>query len=213
MAAKRQAHLYKKTKVASGMKKALTLIAKRGGIIRTSEAMDLGVHAVTLYRLRDQGLIEQISRGVFRISSLPSVANPDLITVAKRIPKGVVCLISALAFHGLTTQIPRHVFVALPRQTMKPRMHYPPIRIFWYSTKAIKNGVEIHRLDGVPVSIFSAEKSVADAFKYRNKIGFDVALEALRMWRRKKGDLDGLLKFAKICRVERVMRPYLEAIL
>lgn len=209
----RQASHYKKTKTASGTKKALTLIESAGGIIRTAEAIDLGVHAVTLYRLRDQGLIEQISRGVFRLSSLPSVTNPDLITVVKRIPKGVVCLISALAFHGLTTQIPRHVFVALPRQTMKPRMTYPPLRIFWYSNKAIQNGVEIHRLDGVPVSIFSAEKSVADAFKYRNKIGFDVALEALRMWRRKKGDLDELLKFAKICRVENVLRPYLEAIL
>lgn len=203
----------KKAMPASGTKKALLLIKRKGGIIRTSEAIDLGIHAVTLYRLRDQDQIEQISRGIFRLRSLPSITNPDLVTVAKRIPKGVVCLISALAFHGLTTQIPRHVFIALPRRAMKPRMNYPPIRIFWYSDDAIKSGVHIHKIDGVSVPVFSAEKSVADAFKYRNKIGFDVALEALQIWRKKRGDLDHLLKFAKICRVEKVMRPYLEAML
>lgn len=191
--------------------RAIRLIQEKGGTIRTSEAIRLGIHAMTLYRLRDQGRVESVSRGVYRLADLPSLTNPDLVTVTKRVPKGVICLISALAYHGLTTQIPRQVCLALPRGSMKPRLNYPPLRIFWYSEKSMNEGVETHSIDGVVVSIFSAERSLADVFKYRNKIGFDVALEALKAWQRTNGRLGDLLRFARVCRVEEVMRPYLEA--
>jgi predicted transcriptional regulator of viral defense system len=134
--------------------------------------------------------------------------------VALRVPRGVICLISALAFHDLTTQIPHEVSVAIPRGAEKPRMDHPPVRFYRFSEAAFATGVETHELDGVEVRIYSPEKTVADCFKYRNKIGLNVALEALKSWRERKGaNPDVLLEMAKVCRVESVLRPYLLAIL
>jgi predicted transcriptional regulator of viral defense system len=133
--------------------------------------------------------------------------------VALRIPRGVICLISALDFHDLTTQIPHAVQVALPGDAERPRLDYPPIRLFWFSGQAYTAGVEIHDLGRIPINIYNPEKTVADCFKYRNKIGLDVALEALRRCRGSKAcDLTRLQRFSRICRVEKLMRPYLEAL-
>lgn len=177
-----------------------------------SEAIGLGISRRTLYAMRDAGVLERLSRGVYRLASLPGLSAPDLVAVASRIPGGVVCLISALAFHDLTTQVPHAVDVAVARGTEKPRINHPPVRVYWFSRDAFSSGIETHTIDGKQVRVYSKEKAIADAFKYRNKIGMDVALEALRTWRsQRRPNVERLLGFARICRVERVMRPYLEA--
>jgi predicted transcriptional regulator of viral defense system len=176
-----------------------------------SEALRLGVSRKTLYAMRDAGVVDPLSRGLFRLASLDPLGNPDLVTVAARVPQGVLCLISALAFHELTTQVPHAVDVALERGTRKPRLDYPPTRFFWFSGPAFHEGVERHRLDGASVRVYDPEKTLADCFRYRNQIGMDVVLEALRLWReRRRKKLDALLKYARLRHVERAMRPYLE---
>jgi len=162
--------------------------------------------------MRDEGVLEQLSRGVYRLASLPGLEAPDLVAVATRIPNGVVCLISALAFHDLTTQIPHAVDVAIARGAEKPRIDYPPVNVYWFSGDAFTSGIETPKIDGRLVRVYGPEKSIADAFKYRNKIGMEVALEALRNWRaRRDSNVERLLDFARVCRVEAVIRPYLEA--
>jgi predicted transcriptional regulator of viral defense system len=192
---------------------ATTIFRERGGILRMSEAIQAGVSRRTLYAMRDEGVLEVLSRGVYRLASLPGLEQPDLIAVARRVPKGVICLISALAFHELTTQIPHSVDLALARGTEPPRIDYPPVSVYWFSGEAFASGIDTRNIDGTEIRVYLPEKSIADAFKYRNKLGLDVALEALRNWRARRGTkTERLLKYARICRVERVMRPYLEAI-
>jgi predicted transcriptional regulator of viral defense system len=190
---------------------AAIIFREKGGILRMSEAVEAGISRKTLYAMRDDGVLEVLSRGLYRLASLPGLEAPDLVAVSARIPSAVICLISALAYHELTTQIPRAVDVALPRGTEKPRLDLPPINAYWFSDEPYRAGVETHRIDGVDIRIYCAEKSIADAFKYRNKIGLDVALEALDRWRSRKGSkVERLLEFARICRVERTLRPYLD---
>lgn len=178
-----------------------------------SEALAAGIRRSDLYTLRDSGALTQLSRGVYRLSSLPELEAPDLVTVALRVPSGVICLISALAFHELTTQIPHAVDIALARGTERPRLDYPPVNYYWFSGAAFESGIETRLIDGTKVRVYNAEKSVADAFKFRNKLGTDVAVEALKTWRARRGArIESLLEQARICRVERVMRPYLEAL-
>jgi predicted transcriptional regulator of viral defense system len=178
-----------------------------------SEALAAGISRRSLYALRDSGTVTQLSRGVYRLASLPELEAPDIVTVATRVPSGVVCLISALAFHELTTQIPHAVDIALARGAERPRIDYPPVSYHWFSGAAFTSGIETPTVDGKRIRIYSAEKSVADAFKYRNKLGADVALEALRAWRSRRGArVERLLEQARVCRVERVIRPYLEAL-
>jgi predicted transcriptional regulator of viral defense system len=187
---------------------------KHGGILRTAEALRAGIHPHTLYAMRDAGTLKRISRGVYRLAERPPLGNPDLVTVAKRVPNGVICLISALAFHDLTTQIPHEVHVALPRGAEEPRLDFPPIRTFRFTGKSFTEGIETHRLDGVPVRIYSPEKTLADCFKFRNKIGLDVVIEALRFYReRRKIKVEELMRLASVCRVQKVIRPYMEALL
>ena len=193
---------------------AITIFRQHGGTLRTAEALRLGIHPRTLYAMRDSGVLEQLSRGLYRLAELPPLSNPDLVTVALKVPQAVICLISALAFHELTTQIPHAVDVALHNRAERPRLDYPPLRVFWFSGPAWSEGVETHQVDDIPVRIYGPEKSVADSFKYRRKIGLDVALEALKLYRQHRGfDVGKLLYYARICRVEKVMKPYLEALL
>ena len=190
------------------------LFRDHGGTLHTAEALRLGVHPRTLYAMRDSGILEQISRGLFRLAEMPPLGNPDLVTVALKIRKGVICLISALAFHELTTQVPHEVYVAVKQGSEPPRLPYPPVRLFWFSGDAFTEGVQIHKVGGVPLRVYSPEKTVADCFKHRNKIGLEVALEALKTYRRRKSfNVDKLLRCARVCRVEKVMSPYLEALL
>jgi len=196
------------------VQQAIRIFKQHGGTLRTAEARRLGIHPRTIYAMRDSGVLEQLGRGLYRLADLPPLSNRDLVTVVLQIPQAVVCLVSALAFHELTTQIPHSVYIAMPRGARRPRPHYPPLRIFWFSGPAWSEGVEAQVIDDTVVRIYSPEKSVADSFKYRRKIGLDVALEALRLYRGYHSfDVSKLLHYARICRVEKVMMPYLEALL
>jgi len=188
------------------------IFRKHGGQLRMSEAIAHGITRYMLYSLRDKGVIEQVSRGVYRLVELPPISHPDLVTVSLRFPNAVICLVSALAYHDITTQVPHDVSVAVPRDSRKPSLDYPPIQAHRFSNEAYRSGIEEHLIDGVRIKLYSPEKTLADCFKFRNKIGMDVVLEALKLYKtRKKFDLGELLKYSKICRVEKVMRPYLEA--
>jgi predicted transcriptional regulator of viral defense system len=201
-------------KTRNSTERARGIIRRRGGLIRMTDAVRAGIDRRTFYGMLDGGLLERLSRGLYRLADLPPLGNPDLIPVAAKVPEGVVCLVSALAFHGLTTQIPHEVYVALTRGAEPPRLDHPPVRVFWFTRGAFAAGIETHKVDNVPVRVYGPEKTLADCFKYRNKIGLDTAIEALRLYRRRKPlRVDELLRYAKVCRVERVMRPYLEAVL
>jgi len=190
------------------------IFRKYGGQLRMSEAVERGITRYMLYSLRDKGVIEQMSRGIYRLVDLPPVSNPDLVTVSLRFPNAVICLVSALAYHDITTQVPHMVFVAVPRGSRTPSLDRPPIQAHRFSNEAHKSGIEEHPIDGVPVKVYSTEKTLADCFKFRNKIGMDVVLEALKLYKtRKKFSLGELLRYAKICRVEKVIRPYLETMI
>ena len=184
-------------------------------MLRTSEAIRQGIHPRTLYSLRESGEIEEIGRGLYRLTSARPLENPDWATVATKVPHAVICLISALSHHGLTTQVPHTIDIALPSHSRVPKLDYPPIRIFWLSEPAFSSGVDVVATDDIKVRIYSPEKTIADCFKYRNKIGMDVAVEALKAYREqtKKPNHKLLLKYAELNRVQRIMRPYLEALM
>ena len=203
-----------KTQDRDNFKKAKTLFLKQGGILKTKEAIRVGIHPRTLYEMLNAGVLERLNRGLYRLADLPPLGNPDLVSVSLKVPHGVICLISALHYHDITTQIPHEIYLALERGTEPPRLDHPPIRIFWFTGRAFAEGVEMHKIDGIPIHIYSPEKTVVDCFKYRNKIGLDVAIEALReCWRNRRCTMDQLWYYAKICRVTNVMRPYLESII
>jgi predicted transcriptional regulator of viral defense system len=199
----------------TSLQQARRVFALHGGMLRTGKAIRLGVHPRVLYALRNRGDLEQVGRGLYRLSTAQPLTNPDLVSIAIRVPRVVICLISALAYHDLTTQVPHAVDVALPSHAQVPKIDGIPIRVFWFSESSFNSGIDVVRIDNVPVRIYSAEKTLADCFKYRNKIGLDVAVEALRIYkqRKRKPDLQALTKFAQIDRVLQVMRPYLEAML
>ena len=193
---------------------ALTLFKERGGWLKTRQALDLGISPRTLYALRDSEKIIQENRGLYRLADMELSSHKDLIQVSLQVPKGVVCLISALDFYGVTTQIPHFVYLAMPVNTEKPRIKYPPIRIFKMSPKVYEAGIQEEVIDGISLKIYSLEKTIADSFKFRRKIGIDVALEALRQAiEEKRCDIDTLMQFARLNRVETLITPYLEALL
>ncbi len=193
---------------------AEAVFRKHGGVLRTAEALRLGVHPRVLYAMRDSGVLERLGRGLYRLSDLPPLGNPDLVSVGLQVPEGVLCLLSALAVHEITTQIPHEVYLAVRRGARPPRLGYPPVRVFWFTGEAFTNGIETRKLDGIALRVYSPAKTIADCFKYRNKLGLEVALEALRLYLQKKpGRPQELMRFARLCRVEKVMRPYVEALL
>ncbi len=193
---------------------AKAIFRAHGGMLRTSEALRLGIHPRVLYALRDRGVLDPIERGLYRLAELPPLAHPDLVVVASKMPKGVVCLISALAFHEITTQVPHEVYVAIEQKQKRPRLRHPPIRVSWFSGPAFSEGIESHRLDGTDVRIYSPEKTVADCFRHRGKVGLDTAIEALRLCQeRLRCSPRAIMHFARVCRVQETVRPYLEALL
>lgn len=193
---------------------AIKVFRAHKGVMRTKEALAAGIHRRTLYAMKKEREVVMLSRGVFRLADLPPLENPDIATVAKRIPQGVVCLISALALHKLTTQIPHEVHLAIERGRASSRIDYPPVKFYRFGKAAYKAGLEVHTIDGVPVKVYSPEKTLADCFKYRNRIGINIFQEALKAYRQhRKPNFDKLLEYAKVCRVERNIRPHLEAIL
>lgn len=194
-------------------------LAKHASVVRARDLTSHGIPRVYLKRLQEKGILEQVSRGLYTLAGAPVTEHHTLAEAAKRVPHGVVCLLSALSLHKLTTQAPFEVWLAIDRPARRPRVDYPPLRIVRMTGEARTAGVEEHLIEGVSVRIYSAAKTVADGFKFRNKIGLDVALEALRDYRRarrglrpRRGTLDDLWRFAMICRVANVMRPYLESL-
>jgi predicted transcriptional regulator of viral defense system len=188
-------------------------LIRRMGLVRPGELEARGVPRAQLYRLVRKGLVERQSRGLYAVSQHPYTAEHTLAQVAKRIPSGVFCLLTALRFHERTTQSPAEVWIALSEKARKPRLDYPRLRVARFSGAALTEGIETHHREGVEIRVYSAAKTVADCFKYRNKVGIDVAVEALRDFsRRHRGGATELARFARICRVTRVMQPYLDAI-
>lgn len=193
-------------------KKAADIFRECGGQMRMIDAIGHGITRYMLYKLRDEGVIEQITRGAYRLSELPQVSNPDLVTVSLRFPKAIICLVSALAYYDLTTQIPHSVSIAIPREARVPSLDNPPITAHRFSKMSYQIGIEEHRIDNVPIRIYNPEKTLTDCFKFRNKLGMDVVLEALKLYKsRRKSKINEILEYARTNRVEKVMRPYLEA--
>lgn len=191
--------------------RALQLL-QRDGFARTRDLEEAGVSRTAIRRLCDRGEIVRVARGLYRLPGAPQTERQDLAEAASRVPEGVICLLSALRFHSLTTQNPFEVWIAIDRKAWRPRVAHPPLRLFYLSGPALKEGVEEHEISGVTVRVFSAAKTVADCFKFRNKIGIDVAVEALREYRRTHPKhLDAIWRFAQVDRVTRVIQPYLEA--
>ena len=188
-------------------------LARRKGILRQRDLAEHGIHPEYLRRLCAAGKLERSGRGLYRLPGGDYSANITLVEAARRVPHGVVCLLSALRFHEIGTQLPHDVWMMIERRAALPRIDYPRMRFFRASGDAFIAGVERRRIDRAEVAIYNVAKTVADCFKYRNKVGLDVALEALRdCLRSRRATVDELWKYARICRVEQVMRPYLEAL-
>lgn len=197
----------------NAIRRATDVFREAGGTLRTREAAQRGVHYSTLYGMRDAGLLEQLTRGVYRLTELQGPSKYDVVAVAERAPGAVLCLVSALDFHEIGTQIPSGVSIAIGPKDRPPKLDYPPVRVYRMSGDALTAGVEEHSVDGTMVRVFNPAKTVADCFKFRNKIGLDVALEALRETvGRRKATRDEIMTYAAIDRVSKVVRPYLEAI-
>jgi predicted transcriptional regulator of viral defense system len=196
--------------------KAIQIFKENKGIMRTAEALEADIAPKTLYSMRDQGVLIQLSRGLYKLTDAPSLGNPDLIPVALRVPDAVFCLITALDFHNLTEQIPQFVYFALPQGARRPKIHYPPVNIIWPSKKIYEVGIQEVILDNTSVKIYDPEKTITDCFKYRNKFGLDVAIDALKNYINQpnnKKDFNSLMAYAKLNRVERIMMPYMEALI
>lgn len=188
-------------------------LARQQGMLRSSDLAAAGASRVTLTRLTISGQLEKVSRGLYRLPQTLMSGDESLAVVAIKVPQAVFCLLTALQFHGLTTQLPRQVWLAMPSGSHVPKIDYPPLKMVQFTGKAYSEGIETHERDRVQLRVYGVAKTVADCFKHRNKIGLDVALEALKDARAKnKASADDLWRFAKICRVANVMRPYLEAV-
>jgi len=191
---------------------AVNLI-ERSGIMRLSDLKDHGVNPATLARLVEEGVLNRPSRGLYELAGADIELAHSLAEVAKRVPKGVVCLISALQFHEITLQLPRSVWIAIGQKDRTPAVDYPPIRVVRFGGQALTLGVETHTIDSVPVRIFDPAKSIVDCFRFRNTVGLDVALEAMRMgWRSRKVKPDDIARYAQALRIWSVVRPYLESV-
>lgn len=187
-------------------------LAKRQPLVRPRDVEARGIARESLLRLYRQGLLVRQARGVYALPESPVTEHHSLAIAAKRTPGGVICLLSALRFHELTTQDPHEVWMAIDFKAHKPAAASSALRVVRFSGPALLEGIEHHTLEGVRVPVYSAAKTVADCFKYRNKLGVDVAIEALRdALRSRKATVDQIHRFAKVCRVANVIRPYLES--
>jgi predicted transcriptional regulator of viral defense system len=182
-------------------------------VFRARDAASQGISRTALGRLTKAGAIERLGRGLYMAAGAKVTEHHTLAEAAKRVPSGIVCLLSALAFHGMTTQSPSEIWVAIDVKARKPTTDWPPLRVVRFSGKARTFGVERRIIEGVPVQITSRAKTVTDCFKYRNKIGIDVAIDALRDYLGRRGrSMDDLLQAAEVCRVARVIKPYIESL-
>jgi predicted transcriptional regulator of viral defense system len=189
-------------------------LARRKGMLRPRDLAALDIPRRHLTRLTEQGILNRSGRGIYFLANADVTENHSLAEACKRVPGGVICLLSALRFHGLMTQNPWEVWMAITPASRKPRVDSPSLRIMRFSGEAFKDGVERHRIQGVDVQLYSAAKTVVDCFKYRNKIGVDVAVEALRdAWQKRVVTAEQISHFAKVCRMTNVMRPFMDSLL
>lgn len=188
-------------------------LASRKGLLRASDLDVIEVPRAVLTRMTAAGLLDKVGRGLYRLPNHLTSEHESLVVVAAKVPQAVFCMLTALQFHGLTTQLPRQVWVAMPRGSHPPRINWPPIRMVQMTGDVHAAGIEEHRRDGVNLRVYGAAKTVVDCFKHRNKIGLDVAMEALKdAWRARKASADDLWRYAGFCRVANVMRPYMEMV-
>lgn len=188
-------------------------LVRQYGVLRPRDLAARGLPRAYVGNLAREGLVERVGRGLYRSLSVALTEQHTLAEVGRRVPQGVVCLLSALRYHDLTTQSPTEVWLALDSKARTPKTDLLPLRIVRFSGAALTAGIEEHLVEGVPVRVYDPAKTVADCFKYRNKIGLEVALEALRMgWRERRFTMDQLWGYATVCRMTNVMRPYLESL-
>lgn len=202
----------KRTKPRSSSTSRAPKARALGGLARSRDLEARGTTRVAISRLVQQGTLLRFGRGIYASADFSPTEHHVLALAAAQVPTAVVCLLSALQFHRLTTQAPFEVWLAVGGKARRPRLADFPVRVMRFSSRALAEGVEVHQIEGVPVRVTSVARTVADCFKYRNKIGLDVALEALREYRRSRRSIDDLVRAARIVRVENVMRPYLEAV-
>ena len=200
--------------MTSKTKKLIDFLKKNNGIASFSEITKAGFHKDLLSSLLKSGHIEKMTRGLYKLRKWVEFSNPDLITASIKVPKGVVCLISALAFHNVTNEIPRHVELAIPKGTHPNKVDYPPVKLYSISEKMWKPGIEEHTIEGHKIRVYNLPKTIADCFKFRNKIGLDVARNALKeAVVEKKSPPSEIINYAKICRVKNIILPYLESMI
>jgi len=192
----------------------LETFRQHGGVLRTGQALMRGIHPAALYSLVEAGQLTRLARGLYRLADAQEFSNPDLAVVAAKAPDAVVCLISALSFHGITTQVPRAVYLAVSRGRYAGlRLRTPPVKIYRFDAATFDEGIEAHQIDGITVRIYGVARTLVDCFKYRNKLGLDIAIEALRFAReRKRISNREILNFARLLRQVRVIGPYLESV-
>jgi len=189
-------------------------LVRRHGLARRRDVEDAGLPPQLLYRLRDRGSLMEVAPGLFKHPDTEFTERHSFAEASKLVPRGVICLVSALAFHDVGTQMPRTIWMALNRENRRePEISAPPMRFVWYSGAAFEEGQEVHQVEGVDVRVYSVAKTLADLFKYRRKLGIDVALEALRdAWKDRLFTMDEISHYADVCRVKTIMRPYLQVL-
>jgi predicted transcriptional regulator of viral defense system len=192
---------------------AILEMARKTGVIRACEIREAGLHPEYLRKLCKSGHLIRTGRGLYSLADGDITEHHSLAEACKRIPHGIICLLSALSYHEIGTQNPHQIWMAIDRTMRKPKVDYPPIRIFRFSGPSLKEGIEEKKIEGVSVRVYNPAKTVADCFKYRNKVGIDVAIEALKeCWRSRRCEIDKLVHYARICRVSNIIQPYMETI-
>ncbi|WP_069132930.1 type IV toxin-antitoxin system AbiEi family antitoxin domain-containing protein [Rhodohalobacter halophilus] len=192
---------------------AIEIFKEHEGVMRTAEALDAGIYPRTLYYMRDEGYLTQLERGVYQLQDSEPLSNPDFVVISRKIPDAVICLISALDLHEMTDEIPHKVHIALPRTSRNPSLDYPPVNVYRFSEETLTAGVETKQFDGISVKVFNPAKTIADCFKFRNQIGHDVAIEALKRGiNERKATLADIFEYSEMCRVKNVIQPYIDAI-
>lgn len=200
--------------MAPSQRTRLLALAKRRPVVTAGEAARAGIHSEQLTRLVAEGLLDRIARGQYRLAGRPITEHHGLSVASRGVPKGVICLLSALAFHGIGTQLPAEVWIAIGRRARTPSFQGLPLRVMRFGGAAFTEGIESYKVEGQKVRIYSVAKTLADLFKHRNKVGLDVAIEALReAWHERRFTMEALDRAARVCRVTRVMKPYVETVI
>ena len=192
----------------------MSFFQSHGGVARFSAILKAGFHPDSLSTLEKEGRVEKIARGLYRLTNYTPGSHPDLVIASLQAPRGVICLLSALSFHEATSEIPRYVDLAIPQSTHANRIKYPPVRFYRFAPKTWKAGIEKHEIEGHRIKVYSLAKTIADCFKFRNKIGIDPARDALKVAVTEKGiKPKEIIQYAKICRVDSIVKPILEAMI